>query len=59
MGSWRCWIRRPKLPADVREQVNIEIKYEGYISVRYSRSNSSKKLEERCPEKFDYAQVKV
>ncbi len=50
---------RPKLPADVREQVNIEIKYEGYIKRQMQQVAQFKKLEGRkLPEKFDYAQVK-
>lgn len=50
---------RPKLPADVREQVNIEIKYEGYIKRQMQQVEQFKKLEGKVlPEKFDYAQVK-
>lgn len=50
---------RPELPADVREQVNIEIKYEGYIKRQMQQVEQFKKLEGKVlPEKFDYAQVK-
>ncbi len=50
---------RPKLPSDVREQVNIEIKYEGYIKRQMQQVAQFKKLEGRkMPEQFDYAQVK-
>ncbi len=50
---------RPKLPSDVREQVNIEIKYEGYIKRQMQQVAQFKKLEGRkLPEQFDYAQVK-
>ena len=50
---------RPELPYDVREQVNIEIKYEGYIKRQMQQVEQFKKLEgKRLPENFDYAQVK-
>ncbi len=50
---------RPELPADVREQVNIEIKYEGYIKRQMQQVAHFKKLEgKRLPENFDYGQVK-
>lgn len=50
---------RPELPWDVREQVNIEIKYEGYIKRQLQQVAQFKKLEgRRLPEDFDYSQVK-
>lgn len=50
---------RPVLPADVREQVNIEIKYEGYIKRQLQQVEQFKKLEgKRLPENFDYSEVK-
>lgn len=50
---------RPELKADVREQVNIEIKYEGYIKRQRQQVAQFKKLEgRRLPEGFDYSQVK-
>ena len=50
---------RPLLSAEVREQVNIEIKYEGYIKRQYQQVEQYKKLEgKRLPEDFDYSQVK-
>ena len=50
---------RPLLSAEVREQVNIEIKYEGYIKRQYHQVEQYKKLEgKRLPEDFDYSQVK-
>lgn len=50
---------RPNLPADVREQVNIEIKYEGYIKRQLQQVEQFKKLEgKRLPENFDYSEVK-
>ena len=52
-------IKRPALPADVREQVNIEIKYEGYIRRQQQQVAQFKRLEgRRLPEGFDYARVK-
>ena len=51
--------QRPSLPADVREQVNIEIKYEGYIKRQMQQVAQFKKLEgRRLPEHFDYSSVK-
>lgn len=50
---------RPVLPTDVREQVNIEIKYEGYIKRQLQQVEQFKKLEgKRLPENFDYSEVK-
>ena len=49
---------RPDLPADVREQVNIEIKYEGYIRRQRQQVEHFKKLESRLiPEDIDYDEV--
>ena len=49
---------RPELAFDVQEQVNIEIKYEGYIKRQMQQVAKFKKLEgKKLPEKFDYAQV--
>ena len=43
----------------MREQVNIEIKYEGYIKRQRQQVAQFKKLEGRhLPENFDYSQVK-
>ena len=50
---------RLDLPDDVREQVNIEIKYEGYIRRQMQQVVQFKKTEgKHLPENFDYAQVK-
>lgn len=50
---------RPELPEDVQEQVNIEIKYEGYIKRQMQQVAQFKKLEGRkLPEAFEYGQVK-
>ena len=49
---------RPKLPDDVREQVNINIKYDGYIKRQIKQVESFKKLESKKLEKdFDYDAV--
>ncbi len=50
---------RPALDYDVREQVNIQIKYEGYISRQMKQVEQFKKLEgRRIPEDIDYDKVK-
>ncbi len=50
---------RPELPYDVREQVNINIKYDGYIKRQLKQVKEFKKLEnKKLPENFDYSQVK-
>ena len=49
---------RPELPAPVREQVNIQIKYEGYISQQLKQVEQFKKLENRLlPEDLDYETI--
>ena len=49
---------RPELPDDVREQVNIQIKYEGYITRQQHQVQQFKKLEARkIPDNIDYEQV--
>ena len=49
---------RPELPDDVTEQVNIEIKYEGYIKRQMQQVAQFKKLEDKkLPEDFDYSGV--
>ena len=50
---------RPELEWDVAEQVNINIKYEGYIRRQQQQVAQFKKLENRkLDEKFDYSSVK-
>lgn len=49
---------RPELSAAVREQVNIQIKYEGYIGQQKKQVEQFKKLENRLlPEDVDYEQI--
>ena len=49
---------RPNLPDDVAEQVNINIKYDGYIKRQMKQVESFKKLENKKLEKnFDYNAV--
>ena len=50
---------RPKLSWRVREQVNIEIKYEGYISRQRQQVKQFKKLEgKKLPRDIDYTSLK-
>lgn len=50
--------KREYLPDDVKEQVNINIKYAGYISRQLHQVEQFKKLEsKRIPEDFDYDQI--
>lgn len=50
---------RPALPEDVQIQVDINLKYEGYIKRQMQQVNQFKKLETRkLPKDFDYATVK-
>ena len=50
---------RPELPDDVRVQVNINLKYEGYIKRQKQQAVQFKKLESRrLPKDFDYSAVK-
>jgi tRNA uridine 5-carboxymethylaminomethyl modification enzyme len=49
---------RPDLPFEVREQVNINIKYDGYISRQKKQVENFKKIEgKKIPEKIDYDDV--
>ena len=51
--------QRPQLAYDVVEQVNIHIKYDGYIKRQMKQVKEFKKLEnKKLPEHFDYEQVK-
>lgn len=49
---------RPELPFDVREQVEIELKYEGYIERQNRQIEVFRKTESRkIPEDFNYDEV--
>lgn len=51
-------LNRKPLPADVIEQVEIEIKYEGYISRQLRQVGQFKKMEKkRIPEDLDYNDI--
>lgn len=50
---------RPELPEDVKEQVNINIKYEGYIERQLRQVEAFKKLEsKKLSEDIDYSKIK-
>ncbi len=50
---------RKELPEAVKEQINIEIKYEGYIKRQEQQVKQFKKLEyKRLPQDLDYSTVK-
>ena len=49
---------REKLPADVIEQVEIELKYEGYIGRQRKQVEQFRKMEEKkIPDWLDYDEV--
>ena len=49
---------RVELPAEVREQVNILIKYDGYINRQIKQVEHYKKLEKKkLPQNFDYQKI--
>lgn len=50
---------RPVLPRAVREQVEIQVKYEGYIKLQQEQIDRFKKLEEKkLSTEIDYEQIK-
>ena len=50
--------KRPELPYDVQEQVDINIKYDGYIRRQMRQVEQFKKLEnKRIPEEIDYDEI--
>lgn len=50
---------RPALPYSVKEEVNIKIKYEGYIKQQMNQVNQFKKMENKLlPEDIDYSKIK-
>ncbi len=49
---------RPELPADVFEQVEIDLKYEGYIKRQQAKVDEMRRLEvKKIPEDIDYDDV--
>ena len=51
--------QRPELARDVIEQVNIHVKYDGYIKRQMKQVKEFKKLEnKKLPENFDYNGIK-
>ena len=56
--AMRLQFALPEIPALVREQVEISIKYEGYIQKQIEQVERSAKLEaKRLPEDIDYSQI--
>ena len=52
-------LKRPDLPFDVQEQVNIQLKYEGYIKRQIKQVEQFKKLEnKKIPEDIHYDEIK-
>ena len=50
---------RPDLPADVQEQVDINIKYEGYIKRQMRQVEQFKKMEnKKIPDNINYDEIK-
>ena len=48
----------PELPREVREQVEIQVKYEGYIARQAAAEREFRRMEDaRMPEEIDYAAV--
>ena len=51
-------IHRPDLDPNIFEQVEVEIKYEGYISKQLKQVEQMKKLENKSlPNNFDYSEI--
>ena len=49
---------RPELPEDVIEQININIKYDGYIKRQMKQVEQFKKMEEKkIPENINYDEI--
>ena len=50
---------RPELPKDVTEEVEIQVKYEGYIKMQEEQVEKFKKLERKIlPSDMDYSKIK-
>ena len=48
-----------ELPEDILEQINIELKYEGYIERQQKQVENFRRVEKRrLPEPFDYTRIK-
>ena len=51
--------KRPSLPYYITEEVNVAVKYDGYIKMQIEQVKAFKKLEnKKIPEDIDYADVK-
>jgi len=49
---------RPQLSDEIREQVEIQIKYEGYINRQYDMIQKAQNLEQKkLPQNFDYHEI--
>ena len=50
---------RPELPEQVKEEVEIQVKYEGYIKMQEAQVEKFKKMEKKLiPEDLDYDEIK-
>ncbi len=50
---------RPDLPLEVQEQVDLSIKYEGYIKIQLEQVEQMRKLERKSlPSDLDYSQIR-
>ena len=50
---------RPELPEQVKEEVEIQVKYEGYIKMQEAQVEKFKKMEKKLlPEDIDYNEIK-
>lgn len=50
---------RPSLSKEVREQVDLSIKYEGYIKIQLEQVEQMRKLEKKTlPDNIDYSQIR-
>jgi tRNA uridine 5-carboxymethylaminomethyl modification enzyme len=52
-------LEKPHLPQEIREEVEIEVKYEGYIKKQRAQVERFEKLESRkIPQNVDYMEMK-
>jgi len=52
-------VRHSEVPEEVREQVEIQVKYEGYIKKQQVQAERIRRLEEKkLPAEIDYSQIK-